>query len=69
MNEIENQIETMQKGFIDVLTEIELALISKQYDIAHNILRQSKKDIQEDLNKKEELVLKQIYLNNKSIYV
>lgn len=55
MSEQEKQVETLQEGFIDVLTDIELAMISRQYDIAHNILRQAKKDIQADLINKKEL--------------
>ena len=55
MSEQEKQVETLQEGFIDVLTDIELAMISRQYDIAHNILRQAKKDIQNDLTNKKEL--------------
>ena len=53
MSEQEKQVETLQEGFVDVLTDIELAIISRQYDIAHNILRQAKKELQADLiNKK-----------------
>ena len=33
MEDITEILDTMQKGFIDVLTDIELALINKQYDI------------------------------------
>ena len=57
MEDITEILDTMQKGFIDVLTDIELALINKQYDIAHNILRQAKKEILGDLEPKKELVI------------
>ena len=57
MSENEKQIETMQQGFISILSDIEMALINKQYDIAHNITRQVKKELQEDLTNKKELVL------------
>lgn len=53
MSEQEKQIETLQKGVIVALQEIELAMINKQNDIAFNMLVQLKKDMQADLiNKK-----------------
>ena len=53
MNEQEKQVETLQKGFIQALQEIEIAMVNKQNDIAFNMLVQLKKDIQADLiNKK-----------------
>lgn len=55
MSEQEKQIESMQKGFISILNDIEMAQVNKQYDIAHNILRQAKKELQADLINKKEL--------------
>ena len=53
MSEQEKQVETLQKGVIEAIQEIELAMINKQNDIAFNMLVQLKKDMQEDLiNKK-----------------
>lgn len=48
MSEQEKQIETMQNGFISILSDIELAMVNKQYDIAHNILRTAKKELVDD---------------------
>ena len=53
MSEQEKQVETIQKGVIEAIQEIELAMVNKQNDIAFNMLVQLKKDIQADLiNKK-----------------
>jgi len=56
MNKVEEQIATMQAGFIDVLIDIDLAILDKKYDIAHNIIRQAKKEILGDIEPKKEVI-------------
>lgn len=52
MNKVEEQIATLQAGFVSVLIDIDIAILDKKYDIAHNIIRQAKKDILGDLEPK-----------------
>lgn len=56
MNKVEEQIATMQAGFVDILIDVDLAILDKKYDIAHNIIRQAKKDILGDLEPKKEVI-------------
>lgn len=52
MNKVEEQIATLQAGFVSVLIDIDIAILDKKYDIAHNIIRQAKQDILGDLEPK-----------------
>jgi len=56
MNKVEEQITTMQSSFVSVLIDIDLAILDKKYDIAHNIIRQVKKEILGDLEPKKEVI-------------
>lgn len=56
MSNVEKQIETIQAGVVIALQEIELAMLNKQNDIAFNMVVQLKKDMQNDLINKKELV-------------
>ena len=56
MNKVEEQIATMQASFVGVLIDVDLAILDKKYDIAHNIIRQAKKDILGDLEPKKEVI-------------
>lgn len=58
MNKVEEQIATIQAGFVSTLIDIDLAILDKKYDIAHNMIRQAKKDILGDLEPKKELISK-----------
>lgn len=49
MSEQEKQVETIQRGCIEVIKEAKEALINKQVDIAFNILNQAQKDMEADL--------------------